>query len=96
MLLVPDAHLSHRETDRLRLFEVVSLEDAREHRRWHGLSGPEFRAQQLEDEVLARIPVVVLSALEEARQQEGLRGARAYLKKPIEAEMLLDTLRRLC
>jgi len=60
------------------------------------MSGPEFRARQLDDEVLAGIPVVVLSALEEARQQEGLRGARAYLKKPIEAEMLLDTLRRLC
>ena len=44
----------------------------------------------------SQVPVVVLSALEEARQQEGLRGARAYLKKPIEAEMLLDTLRRLC
>jgi CheY-like chemotaxis protein len=60
------------------------------------MNGLEFRSQQVVDARLAGIPVIVLSALDEGLQRSDLTGAQAYLKKPIEPDTLLDTIRRFC
>ena len=48
------------------------------------------------DERLSRIPVIVVSALEEAENEGADRGlgASAYLTKPVDAEILIDKVRR--
>jgi CheY-like chemotaxis protein len=60
------------------------------------MSGPELRTALLHDPAFARIPVIVLSALEESRQRGDVAGAQAYLKKPVEPEVLVLTLKRYC
>jgi len=60
-----------------------------------GLSGEEFRAQQLADAALANIPVVVLSGargIDEAARQMGVES----LPKPVELDELMRTVNRYC
>jgi len=54
-----------------------------------GMNGWEFRAAQLRDEALARIPVVVMTgAGNDAAKVEELK-ADAYVRKPVELDELL-------
>jgi CheY-like chemotaxis protein len=58
------------------------------------MDGWEFRRRQREDPQLARVPVVVLSALDPSRAAD-LQGA-AFLKKPLDFDRLLDLVRQYC
>jgi CheY-like chemotaxis protein len=55
-----------------------------------GMSGWEFRREQLADPLLARVPVVVASGAE-----PGAISADAFLAKPYETEALCETIARL-
>lgn len=57
------------------------------------LNGWEFRELQIENAVLASIPVVVVSAATEG--MENLK-AEGYIKKPVEMEALMRTIRKYC
>ncbi len=59
------------------------------------LDGRGFRTEQLRDAHLAPIPVIVLSAANDARQQASTMGAAACLQKPFDADQLLATVRSL-
>jgi CheY-like chemotaxis protein len=58
------------------------------------MDGWEFRRRQREDPQLARVPVVVLSALDQSRAAD-LDGA-AFLKKPLDFDRLLQLVRQYC
>lgn len=58
------------------------------------MDGWQFRREQRRDPWLAEIPVVVLSALD-GRPVTGLDAA-ATLRKPIELNVLVDTVRAVC
>jgi CheY-like chemotaxis protein len=58
------------------------------------MDGWEFRRRQTEDPALARVPVVVLSALDPSRAAD-LNGA-AFLKKPLDFDRLLSLVRQHC
>jgi len=58
------------------------------------MDGWEFRRRQREDPQLARVPVVVLSALDQSRATD-LEGA-AFLKKPLDFDRLLELVRQYC
>ncbi len=59
------------------------------------MDGRQFRQEQLKDPGLAKIPVVVVSGAEEAaKAASGLEPA-GVLTKPIDLDMLLDTLEHL-
>ena len=57
-----------------------------------GMDGYEFRAEQMRDPVLARIPVVVLSGSSESDDIDRAfeLGARSYLVKPVAFDALVD------
>lgn len=54
------------------------------------LDGFGFRKEQLEDPRLAEIPIIVLSASHKITDLAEKMQAKAYLKKPINIEELLD------
>ena len=58
------------------------------------MSGDEFRAMQRHDPdpAIASIPVVVVSANDEARRHAEQLGARAFLRKPMNLDTLIDTI----
>src|SRR5262249_23014929 len=58
------------------------------------MDGWEFRRQQQADPALAPVPVIVLSALDQARAS-GLE-ADAFLKKPLDFDRLLSLVRSYC
>src|SRR5215217_995194 len=58
--------------------------------RMPGMSGPEFRRRQLQDPLLADIPVVVFSAEEAAAREAAGLGAAGFLAKPAGMEALLE------
>ena len=58
------------------------------------MDGWEFRRKQQADPDLARVPVIVLSALDQARAS-GLDAA-AVLKKPLDFDRLLELVRAYC
>ncbi len=60
------------------------------------MSGAEFRAEQLCDERLARIPVVVVSAASDGKQQAEAMRASAYFSKPLAFEAFCTRLRSIC
>ncbi len=60
------------------------------------MDGWQFRTEQLRDRSLAKIPVVVLSALGPAGPNVQTLKAAAYLQKPIDVDGLLDVIRRFC
>ena len=58
------------------------------------MDGWEFRRQQQADPNLAPVPVIVLSALDQARASNV--DAAAFLKKPLDFDHLLDLVRAYC
>ncbi len=58
------------------------------------MDGWQFRIEQHKDDALAGIPVVIISADARAFHKATLIGAIAYLKKPVELELLLNTVQR--
>jgi len=58
------------------------------------MDGWEFRRQQASDPSLARVPVIVLSALDQARAADVT--AVAFLKKPLDFDRLLELVRQYC
>ena len=61
-----------------------------------GMSGQEFRARQLDDPSLARIPTVIVSAGDNVSRVAADIGADAYLRKPLDVDRLLAVLRARC
>ena len=59
------------------------------------MDGAQFRREQLADPVFATIPVVVCSALFPDEVEAQQRGAVAYVKKPVDVDALLSTIRTL-
>jgi CheY-like chemotaxis protein len=60
------------------------------------MNGWQFRAEQRQDPDLAAIPVVVISASGNAREQSQVLGAAEYLPKPIEFDQLVGIVERYC
>ena len=60
------------------------------------MDGWQFRAEQVKDPNLAKIPVVIVSADGRVYQKAATIGASGYLKKPVELEVLLNTVQRCC
>jgi CheY-like chemotaxis protein len=60
--------------------------------RMPGMDGPGFRAEQLADPALARIPVIVYSVDREAK----LPGAIAQVDKGVDVDVLLDLIPAVC
>ena len=58
------------------------------------MDGWEFRRQQQADPALARVPVIVLSALDANRAADV--DAAAFLKKPLDFDRLLELVRSYC
>ena len=58
------------------------------------MDGWEFRRQQDADPTLARVPVIVLSALDQVRAAK--IHAAAFLKKPLDFDRLLSLVRTYC
>jgi CheY-like chemotaxis protein len=61
-----------------------------------GMDGWCFRRRQKEDPELARIPVVVISAVADVEENASSLGASGYLQKPVETGQLLEVVRRCC
>jgi len=60
------------------------------------MDGAEFRAAQVEDPAIATIPVVLVTADARALQRMKSMEARAYLKKPVSLDQLLDVVAQFC
>lgn len=60
------------------------------------MDGYEFRAEQMRDPRLARIPVVVLSAESDAARRVAELGAVEVMRKPVDFDRLLAILARYC
>lgn len=59
-----------------------------------GMNGFQFRAAQLADVELAKIPVIVLTADRQVDKKASELAAAAYVQKPTQLEDLLAALRR--
>ena len=60
------------------------------------LGGHEFRRAQLNDPILAGIPIAVMSGATDATERAVTLGAVATLTKPIDLDVLIDVVRRYC
>ena len=58
------------------------------------MDGWEFRRQMQSDPAIARLPVIVLSALDPSRAKDV--DAAAFLKKPLDFDRLLSLVRQHC
>lgn len=58
------------------------------------MDGWEFRRRQVQNDTIANVPVVVLSALDPNRGSD--LGGTAFLKKPLDFDRLLELVRRFC
>jgi CheY-like chemotaxis protein len=61
-----------------------------------GMSGGEFRSRQLADAMLARVPTIVVSAMDLGHQQAQVVDAAGYLSKPVNPTQLSQTVRQHC
>jgi len=60
------------------------------------LGGQEFRRAQLDDPVVANVPVAVMSGASDVQQRAEALGAVATVAKPIDFDVLLEVVRRYC
>jgi CheY-like chemotaxis protein len=60
------------------------------------MNGFEFRARQLADTVLAKVPTIILSAISPDQQRQELQSAADYLAKPVRPAQLAQAIRRHC
>jgi CheY-like chemotaxis protein len=60
------------------------------------LSGNEFRRAQLNDPIVAGVPIAVMSGAIDATERGETLGAVATLTKPIDLDVLIDVVRRYC
>jgi CheY-like chemotaxis protein len=60
------------------------------------LGGQEFRRAQLNDPILAGIPIAIMSGATDATERAQTLGAVATLTKPIDLDILIDVVRRYC
>ena len=60
------------------------------------MDGYEFRRHQLDDDALAAIPVVVITADGDAREKAEKLAAQGFLRKPIRPGDLLDAVTGFC
>jgi CheY-like chemotaxis protein len=60
------------------------------------MSGWEFRDAQRQDSELCRIPVVVVSGMNDSARHAAWLEADGYVQKPIPVETLIETLNRYC
>ena len=60
------------------------------------LGGDEFRRAQLNDPILAGIPIAVMSGATDATERAETLGAVATLTKPLDLDVLVDVVRRYC
>jgi CheY-like chemotaxis protein len=58
-------------------------------------SGPEFRRRQLQDPLIADVPIIVLSAVADQAREEDLH-AFAKVSKPFDPDQLLKVVRKAC
>ncbi len=58
------------------------------------MDGWQFRVEQQQDPTLAPIPVVILSAVYNAREKARMLGAVDYMQKPVEFDKLIETAER--
>jgi len=61
-----------------------------------GMDGPEFRAEQMRDPVLARIPVVVLSGDALIDEKALQLGIDYYLRKPVDLDQFIAAIEAHC
>lgn len=61
-----------------------------------GMSGGEFRARLRADALLARVPTIVVSAMELDHQQEQVLDAVGYFIKPVNLKKLSQAVREHC
>ena len=61
-----------------------------------GADGHAFRAAQRADPALAAIPVIVFSGAYDVGSIAEQLGVRTFLTKPVDAQRLLDVVRRFC
>jgi CheY-like chemotaxis protein len=60
------------------------------------MDGWEFRRRQQDDPVLADVPVIVLTALDQALARAADLDGVDFLKKPLDFDRLLELVRRRC
>lgn len=60
------------------------------------MDGWEFRRRQQDDPTLADVPVIVLTALDQAQARTGDLNGVDFLKKPLDFDRLLELVRRHC
>jgi len=61
------------------------------------MDGFQFCEEQIRDSDLASIPVVIMSAAGRVKEEDVRQtAARAFLKKPLSLDLILDTINRHC
>src|SRR4030095_9641097 len=60
------------------------------------MDGRRLRGELLKDEILARIPVVLISSAEDIKSEAANLGAAGYVKKPFKLDTLLDLIEQSC
>jgi two-component system response regulator MprA len=60
------------------------------------MNGWQFRYEQRQDSDLSKIPVIVVSAKSDSQQHALWLEADGYISKPIDLNVLLDTLSHYC
>ena len=61
-----------------------------------GMDGAEFRRRQLDDEDLAQLPVVLVSAAVGVEERIAALGVAGHLEKPLDLQVLFKTVARYC
>jgi CheY-like chemotaxis protein len=61
-----------------------------------GMDGYEFRAEQMRDPALARIPVIVLSGDDRVDEKALQLGIEEYLRKPVDVDQLMAAIDAHC
>jgi DNA-binding response OmpR family regulator len=60
------------------------------------MDGVQFRAAQLRDPQIAQVPVVCISAIDDAEQRDGQLRAAAYITKPFDMDQITAVVRAQC